>query len=137
MALKGRIAIGFERTLFKRFCLQDRVSGSGRLITLRIGSSTYACTTSNSQQPTAHRIFLKKNPTAHGTLRSARCIDRRTCRHVRTLSIYMIGNTYTTTVVQRDASVILKIDRGEPSRTMQVALVQLPNVHCVVRWFAS
>ena len=131
MALKGRIAIGFERTLFKRFCLQDRVSGSGRLITLRIGSSTYACTTSNSQQPTAHRIFFKKN-LQRTVYRSTYVSSRKD-----SLSIYRIGNTYTTTVVQRDASVILKIDRGEPSRTMQVALVQLPNVHCVVRWFAS
>ena len=137
MALKGRIAIGFERTLFKRFCLQDRVSGSGRLITLRIGSSTYACTTSNSQQPTAHRIFLKKSYSARNVKK--RTVYRSTYVSSRKNSLYIfgLGNTYTTTAVQRDASVILKIDRGQPSRTMQVALVQLPNVHCVVRWFAS
>ena len=98
MALKGRIAIGFERTLFKRFCLQDRVSGSGRLITLRIGSSTYACTTSNSQQPTAHRIFLKKSYSARNVKK--RTVYRSTYVSSRKDSLYInrIGNTYTTTV---------------------------------------
>ena len=92
MALKGRIAIGFERTLFKRFCLQDRVSGSGRLITLRIGSSTYACTTSNSQQPTAHRIFLKKSYSARNVKK--RTVYRSTYVSSRKDSLYIYDRKY-------------------------------------------